>query len=72
MKELCLKYGIVVCPKSEPTRQMLLGTANQEKEGRMKAQLTWLLSCLVLLSCIQTFPHIREHLLHKNQLEYVP
>ena len=32
MKELCLKYGIVVCPKSEPTRQMVLGTGNQEKE----------------------------------------
>ena len=32
MKELCLKYGIVVCPKSEPTRQMVLGTDNQEKE----------------------------------------
>ena len=32
MKELCLKYGIVVCPKSEPTRQMVFGTDNQEKE----------------------------------------
>ena len=32
MKELCLKYGIVVCPKSEPTRLMVLGTDNQEKE----------------------------------------
>ena len=32
MKELCLKYGIVVCPKSELTRQMVLGTGNQEKE----------------------------------------
>ena len=32
MKEHCLKYGIVVCPKNEPTRQMLLGTGNQEKE----------------------------------------
>ena len=31
MKELCLKYGIVVRPKSEPTRQMVLGTGNQEK-----------------------------------------
>ena len=66
MKELCLKYGIVVCPKSEPTRQMLLGTANQEKEGRMKAQLTWLLSCLVLLPHIQMCPHIWEHPLHKS------
>ena len=32
MKELCLKYGIVVRLKSEPTRQMVLGTGNQEKE----------------------------------------
>ena len=32
MKELCLRYGIVVCPKSEPTRQMVLGTDNQEKK----------------------------------------
>ena len=31
MKELCLKYEIVVHPKSEPTRQMVLGTGNQEK-----------------------------------------
>ena len=33
MKGLCLKYGIVVCPKSEPSRQMVLGTDNQEKEA---------------------------------------
>ena len=32
MQELCLKYGIIVCPKSEPTSQMLLGADNQEKE----------------------------------------
>ena len=32
MKELCLKYGTVVCPKSEPSRQIVLGTGNQEKE----------------------------------------
>ena len=31
-QELCLKYGIVVCPKSESTRQMVLGTGNQKKE----------------------------------------
>ena len=28
MKELCLKFGIVVCLKIEPTRQMVLGTGN--------------------------------------------
>ena len=33
MKEFCLKYGIVVSPNSEPTRQMVLGTDNQEKEA---------------------------------------
>ena len=32
MKELSLKYRIVVRPKSEPTRQMVLSTGNQEKE----------------------------------------
>ena len=32
MKELCVKYGIVVRLKSEPTRQMVLGTDNQKKE----------------------------------------
>ena len=34
MEELSLKYGIVVCHKSEPTRQMVLGTDNQEKDPR--------------------------------------
>ena len=33
MKEFCLKYGIVVSPNSEPTRQMVLGTDNQDKEA---------------------------------------
>ena len=33
MKELCLKHGIGVCRKSEPTMQMVLGTDNQEKEA---------------------------------------
>ena len=74
MKELSLKYGIVVCPKSEPTRQMVLGTDNQEKEPLlpMKAYVPQLLSYLVLLPYIQTCPHIREHPLHKSQLKYVP
>ena len=45
MKKLCLKYGIVVCPKSEPTKQMVLGTDNQAKEAPMKApELTGALS----------------------------
>ena len=72
MKELCLKHGIVVCPKSGPTRKMVLGTDNQEKEAPMKAHLPWLQSCLVLLPFIQTCSHIREHPIHKSQLENVP
>ena len=72
MKELCLKYGIVVCPKSELTRQMVLGTGNQEKEPPREGSSPQLLSCLVLLPCIQTCPHIWEQPLHKSQLEYVP
>ena len=75
MKEFCLEYGIVVCAKSEPARQMVLGTGNQEKETRVRAHLPcpqrdWslpqLLSCLVLLPRTQTCPHIREHPLHKS------
>ena len=33
IKELSLKYGIGVCPKSEPTIQIVLDTDNQEKEA---------------------------------------
>ena len=85
MKELCHKYGIVVCPKSEPTRQMVLLTGNQEKDrpppptikARLpRSQRDWSLpqlpSCLVFLPCIQMCPHIWEHPLHKSQLEYIP
>ena len=75
-KDLCLKYRIVVCPKTEPTRQVVLGTGNQEKEPPhrhpVKAHLPQLLSCLVLLPCIQASPHTQEHPLHNSQLEYVP
>ena len=36
------KYGIVVRPKSEPTRQMVLGTGNQEKEPpREGSRVAW-------------------------------
>ena len=71
MKELCLKYGII-CPKSELTRQIVLGTGNQEKKPPpVKAHLPQLPSCLVLLPCIQICSHIREHPIHKSQLEYV-
>ena len=40
MKELCLKYGIVVRPKSEPTRQMVFGTGNQEGEPPCEGSLS--------------------------------
>ena len=73
MEELSLKYGIVVCHKSEPTRQMVLGRNNQKKEPLlMKAHLPQLPSCLLFPPCIQMWPHIWEHPLHKSQLEYVP
>ena len=62
MKELCFKYRIIVCPKSEPTRQTVLGTSNQEKEPfsppLVKARLPQLPSCLGLLPCMQMRPHI--------------
>ena len=74
MKELCLKYGIVVCPKSEPTRQMVLGTDNIEKEAACEGSRPMApdTTSLVLLPCIQTWPHIQEHPFHKSQLKYVP
>ena len=50
MQELGLKYGIVVRPKSEPTRQMVLGTDNQE------TYFPWLLSCMVLRSLYPNMP----------------
>ena len=71
MKELCRKYGIVVCPKSEPTRQMVLGTDNQEKEAPcegsppMASKLPGAPSL-----CPQMCPHIQEQAFHKSQLEY--
>ena len=72
MKELCLKYGVVVRRKSEPTRRMVLGTGNREKEPPVKAHLPQLPSFLVLLPCTRACPHTQEHPLHKSQLEYVP
>ena len=49
VKKLCLKYGFVVCPKHQPTWQLVLGIDNQEKEAPHEGPLPWLLSCLVLL-----------------------
>ena len=71
MEELCLKYGIVVHPKSEPHRQMVLGTGNQEKKPSCEGSPPTAPELPVVLPCIQTCPHIRKHLLHKSQLEYV-
>ena len=71
MKELCLKYGILVCPKSEPTRQMVLGTDNQEKEAPCEGSPPMAPKLPGAPSlCPQMCPHIREHPLHKNQLKY--
>ena len=72
MTELCLKYGIVVCPKSESTRQMVLGIDNQEKESAPQPPHEGSPPTAPELpdapSCIQTCPHIWEHPLHKSQL----
>ena len=38
----------------------------------MKAHLPQLPSCLLFPPCIQMWPHIWEHPLHKSQLEFVP
>ena len=76
MKELCLKYGIVVCPKSEPTRHRQPGEETPCEGSAPIPLRDWSLpqlpSCLVLLPCIQMCPHIWELPLHKSQLEYVP
>ena len=54
MKELCLKHGIVVCPKSEPTRKMVLGTDIQGKEifppWRLTSHGSWVAWCSFLVS----------------------
>ena len=47
-KELCLKYGIIVCPKSEPTRQKVLGADNQEKRCSPSPILVPLFICFLL------------------------
>jgi len=51
IKELCLKYRIVVCPKSEPTSQMVLGTDNQEKEAAHEGSPPMALLVLLLKGC---------------------
>ena len=58
---------------------MVLGTDNQEKEPPhtptpppMKAYLSQLPSCLVLLPYIQMCPHIREHPHKKNPTRVYP
>ena len=61
MKELCLKYRIVVCPKSEPIRQMVLGTGNQENEPSREGSLPMAPELPVLLPHTQTYSHIWEH-----------
>ena len=72
MKELCLKYGIVVCPKSEPTRQMVLGTGNQRKEVPREGSPSMAPELPGAPSLYPTCLHIQKHPLHKSQLKYVP
>ena len=71
MKELCLKYGIVVRPKSEPTRQMVLGTGNQEKEPPHEGSPP---TAPELPGAPSLYPNVSiwAHPLHKSQLEDVP
>ena len=72
MKELCLKYGIVICPKSEPIRQMVLGTDNQEKEPSREGSPPM---APELPGAPSLYPNIPPYLgtpLHKSQLKYVP
>ena len=72
MKELCFKYGIVVCPKGEPTKQIILGTDNREKEAPHKGSPPMAPDLPGAPSSYPTCPHIREYPLHKSQLCYVP
>ena len=72
MKGLCLKYGIVVCPKSEPTRQMVLGTDNQEKEAPSEGSTPMAPELPSAPFLYPTWSHIQKHPLHKSQLKYVP
>ena len=72
MKELCLKYRVVVCPKSEPIRQMVLGTDNQEKEPSREGSPPM---APELPGAPSLYPNIPPYLgtpLHKSQLKYVP
>ena len=72
VKEFCLKYGLVVCPESEPTWQMATGIDNKEKKAPCGgfifhgSQVAWF--SFLVSKC----PHIQEHSLHKSQVEYVP
>ena len=66
------KYEVVVCPKSEPTRQMVLGIDNQEKEAphEVSSPMT-----PELPGAPSLYPNIPPYLgtpLHKSQLKYVP
>ena len=72
MKEFCLKYGIVVRPKSEPTRQMVVGTGNQEQEPPREGSPPTAPELPGAPSLYPNMPPYREQPLHKSQLEYVP
>ena len=72
MKELCLKYGIGVCPKCEPTMQMVLGTDTQEKEAPWEGSLPMAPKSAGAPSLYPNVPPYLEQPLHKCQLAYVP
>ena len=72
MKELCFKYGIVVCPKREHTRQMVLGTDNQEKEATWEGSLPMAPKSPGAPFLYPSVPPYLEHPLHNCQLEDVP
>ena len=71
MKEFCLKYGVVVCPKTKPTRQMLLSTNNQDKEAPGEGLPP---TAPDLPGAPSLYPNVSiwAHPLHKSQLQYVP
>ena len=52
MKELCLKCRVVVCPKSEPTRQLVLGQTTKKRTftWRLTSHGSWVAWCSFLVS----------------------
>ena len=73
LRNSVLSMGLLYPLKVSPPGKWCQAQATKKRTPLVKAHLPQLPpSCLVLLPCIQTCPHIREHPLHKSQLEYVP